>query len=317
MLFKSGEFRLRFSIVVILLALWALFVTGNPKTFLSSDIYSSFMSTIPFSAIMALGLTLVVICGEIDLSFPSIMGFSGWVFSIVLTTTRSTALAMISCLATGVVAGLLNGLLVVRVGIPSLVATVGTMFFWRGAAMVASGGLGKTLVFAKGTGLFRVLVGRIGGFLPAQMIWLIGFAILISLVLNRHKFGNHIYFTGDNPYSARVMGIPVGRVKALVFAQLGLLAAFAGVLSSLEVAYYWPTLGEGYLLPTMAAVFVGGTSVFGGTGTIFGTFIGALIIGCLEAGIVSMGLTGFWTQLIYGLVIVISLSVYSLWGRKG
>ena len=114
-----------------------------------------------------------------------------------------------------------------------------------------------------------------------------------------------------------MMGIPVNRVKMLVFAQLGFFAAFAGVVASLEVLYYWPTLGEGYLLRTIASVFLGGISVFGGMGTVFGTFVGCMIIGSLETGIISIGLTGFWTQFIYGLVIVISVSIHSILRRRG
>jgi len=125
-----------------------------------------------------------------------------------------------------------------------------------------------------------------------------------------------VYLTGDNVESARLMGVNTGRVKMLVFAIMGLAAAFAGVVVSLEVLYFWPTLGEGYLLNTLASVFLGGTSVFGGTGTIFGTFVASFIIGAINAGIVAAGLTGFWTQLIYGLIIVISVSLQALLSRK-
>jgi simple sugar transport system permease protein len=132
------------------------------------------------------------------------------------------------------------------------------------------------------------------------------------VLLNRHRFGSHVLFVGDNEASARMMGINVSWVKALVFMQMGLFAAFAGILSTLEVTYFWPSQGEGYLLMSIAAVFVGGTSVFGGMGTIYGTFIGALIIGSLEAGIVASGLTGFWTRVIYGLIIMVSVSIYAI-----
>ena len=315
--FRLSEHKLQLSIFIILVALWGLFIIGSPRTFLRYDIYHSFMSTIPFSAVMALALTLIIISGEIDLSFPSIMGFSGWVFTTVFFLTKNVALALFVCLMVGLTAGFFNGLLVVRIGIPSLIATVGTMFFWRGLVMVCSGGWGKTLVPAKGTALYSALVGRIGGVLPAQMLWTIVFAVILWFILNRHKFGAHIYFTGDDAESARMMGIRVDRVKMIVFAQMGLFAAFAGVLCSLEVMYYWPTLGEGYLLGTIAAVFLGGTSIFGGAGTIFGTVIGTLIIGSIEAGIISMGLTGFWTRLIYGLIIIISVSIHSFLRRRG
>jgi len=287
-----------------------------PGVFFSFNIYYSFMIVIPFMAILALAVTPVIICKEIDLSFGSIMGFSGWVFVSLCASTGNPTLALVISLLTGLLAGLLNGILVVKIGVPSLIITIGTMFFWRGMIMVGSGGTGKKIVGVKGTILFQSLVGRIGGVVPAQALWAIGLAFLFWLVLNRHKFGAHIFFTGDNIESARMMGIPVNRVKILVFAQLGFFAAFAGILVSLEALYVWTSLGEGYLLRAIAAVFLGGTSVFGGMGTIFGTFIGCIIIGSLEGGIVAVGLKGFWIEVLFGLVIVISASVHSILRRR-
>jgi simple sugar transport system permease protein len=148
------------------------------------------------------------------------------------------------------------------------------------------------------------------------MIWTIFVALLVWFLLNRHKFGAHVYLAGDNVESARLMGVNVDRTKMHVFAIVGFAAAFAGVVVSLEVLYFWPTLGEGYLLNTLASVFLGGTSVFGGAGTVFGTFVASFIIGAINAGIVAAGLTGFWTQLIYGLIIVISVSLQSILSRR-
>jgi len=314
---KMRELRLEISITVVLIAIFALFLVGNPQTFTRFDIYYSFMSTIPFSGIMALAMTFVIIAGEIDLSFPSILGFSAWVFSkIVEITNGNIGLATVLCLVTGIVAGYLNGVLVVRVGIPSLVSTIGTQFFFRGLVNVTAQGMGITLVPVKGTLLFKLFVGRLGGLIPAQAIWMVVLGVIFSLMLKRHRFGSHVLFVGDNVESARMMGIRVNRVKMIVFMQMGFFAALSGILSSLEVTYFWPTLGSGYLLRTLAAVFVGGTSVFGGMGTIYGTFVGALIIGSLEAGIIAIGLTGFWTQLIYGLIIIVAISIYSYLMKK-
>lgn len=181
---------------------------------------------------------------------------------------------------------------------------------------VCGQGFGETLVPVKDTFLFKVFVGRLGEAIPAQALWFLVLTAAFWLILKRHKFGSHVLIVGDNVESARMMGIRVNRVKMTVFMQMGLFASLAGILASLEVTYLWPSLGEGYLLRTLAAVFVGGTSVFGGVGTMFGTFIGAIIIGSLEGGIVAIGLTGFWTQLIYGLIIVVSLSIYSYFRRR-
>lgn len=309
-------YGLQIGIFLVGVLVWVLFLIGSPETFLSFPIYHAFMSTTPFFAIMALPLTLVIIAAEIDLSFPSVMAFGMTVFTIIMKATNNLGLALIGCLLAGLVAGLLNGLLVVRVGVPSLVATIGTMFFWRGAVMVITGGNGTSLTATQETLFYKLLVGRLGGRIPAQMIWTIVIAIAVWVFLNRHKLGAHIYLVGDNVESARLMGVNVERTKMLVFAVVGVIAAFAGIVVSLEVLYFWPTLGEGYLMSTLASVFLGGTSVFGGTGTIFGTFVASFIIGAINAGIVAAGLTGFWTQVIYGLIIIGSVSMHSLLRRR-
>jgi simple sugar transport system permease protein len=306
------RYALQIGIVGVFLAMWAFFIIAAPRTFLAREMYGAFMSTIPFFAIMALPLTMVVIAGEIDLSFGSIMAVGVLVFVNVLAMTGNLALAFVLLLIAGFLAGLLNGIIVVKFGIPSLVATLGTQFFWRGVVLVITNGHPASLVPVKDTLLRQALVGRLAGYLPAQMIWTVVVAILVWVLLNRHRFGAHVYLVGDNSDSARLMGVNVDRTRMMVFAFVGLASAFAGLLASLEVNYFWVNLGEGYLLRTLASVFLGGTSVFGGVGTVLGTFIGCFIIGAIEGGTVAIGLTGFWTQLIYGLIIIISISMHSL-----
>ena len=321
---RSRERRLELSILGVFVGIFLLFIIGSPSVFTRFDIYYSFMSTIPFSGIMALAITLVIVAGEMDLSFPSIMGFSGWAFAKLsnvmidhgMNPELVIVIAMLACFVTGILGGVLNGTLVVKVRIPSLVATIGTMFFWRGLVNVCGQGYGESLVPVNETVLFKIFVGRLGGLVPAQAIWMLCLGFGFWLLLKRHRFGSHVLIIGDNTESARMMGIRVDRVKFIVFMQMGFFASLAGILASLEVTYLWPSMGEGYLLRTLAAVFVGGTSVFGGVGTIFGTFLGAIIIGSLEGGIVAIGLTGFWTQLIYGLIIVVSLSIWSYFRHK-
>ena len=313
--FSLGKFARRngtqLGIFGVFVALWVLFIVLAPETFLKDKIYYAFMSTIPFFAMMAMPLTMIVIAGEMDLSFPSIMAMGMISFMFTYDATTNVWLAFLAALVTGVFIGWLNGIIVVRFGIPSLVATIGTQFFWRGAVLVLGQGKSGTLVYTKETLLHPFLVGKLGEKFPMQMIWLIVVVALVWILLNRHKFGAHIYLIGDNVKSAELMGINTGRTRILGFALVGLVSAFAGVVASLHVTYFWPSLGEGYLLRTLASVFLGGTSVFGGVGTIFGTFIGAFIIGAIEAATVAIGLTGFWTQLIYGLIIVLSVIMHT------
>jgi simple sugar transport system permease protein len=314
---KLREVQLDISILAVLLLIFSIYLIGNPAVFTKYDIYYSFMSTIPFSGIMALAMTFVVTLGLIDLSFPSVLAYSSWIFGIVFKLTGNIYLALLCCLLTGVIAGLLNCLLIVKFKIPSIVATIGTMFFWRGLVNVCAQGKNISLVKAKESIIFHNLfVGRLFGVIPAQAIWFLGLGILFWFILKRHKFGSHLLFVGDNEASSEMMGINVNLVKIIVFVSMGFFAAFAGVFSTLEVNYFWPSQGAGYLMPTLAAVFIGGTSVYGGEGTIFGTIIGVLIIGSLEAGIIAIGLTGFWIQLIYGMIIILSVTIYSILLKK-
>jgi simple sugar transport system permease protein len=230
--------------------------------------------------------------------------------------TNNLPLAFLALVLAGLFAGWLNGIIVVKGGVPSLVVTIGTQFFWRGAVLVITAGNGLGLTVTQGTIFHDGFVGRIGGMVPGQMAWTILVAIIVWFMLNRLKFGAHVYLVGDNVESARLMGVNVERTKILVFTIMGLAAAFAGYIYSMELLYYWPTLGEGQMLNTLASVFLGGTSVFGGTGTVFGTFVASFIIGAINAGIVAAGLTGFWTNLIYGLIIVTSVVLQAVLSRR-
>lgn len=312
----ARRYSRQIGIAGVALFIWLLFLIGSPRTFLGRDIYAAFMSSTPYFALMAIPLTLVIIAGEIDLSFPSVMAFGMTAFDVVFLATGSVWLGFLACLAAGVLAGWLNGIIVVKIGVPSLVATIGTQFFWRGVVMVVTNGQGLGLTPVRETFLYPLLVGRIGGFFPAQFLWTIAFALVVWFFLNRHRFGAHVYLTGDNLESARLMGVNVHRTKILTFVAVGFAAAFAGFVVSEDVLFFWPTLGEGYMLNTLASVYLGGTSVFGGTGTVFGTFVASFIIGAINAGIVAAGLTGFWTNVIYGLIVVTSVSLQTVVSRR-
>lgn len=306
------RYSMQIGIIFVGIFIWLIFLIAAPRTFLSSSIYISFMSTTPFFALMALPLTLVIIVGEIDLSFPSIMSLGMLAFDVVFTLTGNVWLGFLSCMLAGVIAGYLNGVLVVKIGIPSLVATIGTQYLWRGVILVVTNGAGMGMEAIKETILYPLFVGRIGGVVPAQFVWTIGIGILLWVVLNRTRLGAHMYLTGDNIGSARLMGVNVDHTKTMAFVLVGASAAFAGFVVSEEVLFYWPTLGEGYMMNTLAAVFLGGTSPYGGTGTILGTFIASFIIGAINAGIVAAGMTAFWTNVIYGMIVLISVSLQAV-----
>jgi simple sugar transport system permease protein len=307
---------LQLAIIGVLVILETIFIIGAPDTFLHPDIYRALMTSIPYWGVIALPLTVVIIAGEMDLSFISTMAVGMLVFVRVYDHTDSLGLAFVVSMLSGFGVGLVNGLIIVKLGIPSLIATIGAQFFWRGMVEVFTKGQGRSLVDAKDTILRDTLVSKVFGYWPAQMIWMILVAILVWVLLNRHKFGAHVYLIGDNEASARLMGVNVDRTRVLLFAIVGLAAAFGGVIQSLDVWYFWPNLGEGYLMNTLAAVFLGGTSVFGGTGTIVGTLIGCFIIGAIQPGIIAMGYTAYYTKLIYGLIIVVFVALNTILRKR-
>ncbi len=325
------RYALQIGTVGVALFIWMLFLIGAPKTFLSFNIYNALLVTTPYFGMVAIPLTLVIITGEIDLSFGSIMAWGMTGFDVayvgVHIPTASGAIigfegthnfwvGFVACLLFGLMAGLINGWIVVKVGVPSLVATIGTQFFWAGMVLVVTNAQGIGLTFLQGSALHEGLVGRIGSAIPAQFIWMILIAIVVWFLLNRTRFGAHVYLTGDNIDSARLMGVDVDRVKIICFALVGVAAAFAGFVSSADLLFFWPTMGQGNFLNTLAAVFLGGTSVFGGTGTIFGTFVAAFIINAINPGIVAVGLTQYYTQVIYGFIIVVSVALQALLRRR-
>lgn len=295
--------------------LWLIFIVLAPRTFLGDRIYLSFAETTPFFAIIALPLTMVIVTGDMDLSFPSIMALGMVGFVGVWHLTGSVVLGTGAALLVGALAGLFNGLLVTYVGIPSLVVTIGTQFFFRGLTLVLVDGRSYALVDTQASPAYNVLVGKLFG-IPMEFVWLVLAAVATWLLLNRHRLGQNAYVVGDNRLAAALMGIPIRRTRITLFVLTGLAAAFAGLLNSLQIVNFYPTMGDGYLLPTLAAIFVGGTSVFGGRGSIWGTFIGAFMIGGITAGIVAVGLTDYYTNLIYGAVVLISVSIHALLRRR-
>ncbi|MEZ4669260.1 MAG: ABC transporter permease [Anaerolineae bacterium] len=307
---------LQIGIVGVMLVLWLFYMLRAPETFGQQNIYRAFMQSVPFFGIVALPLTMLVIAREIDLSFPSIMGISVTVFVMIYQTNGDALLGFIAALAAGFLVGLTNGLIVVYIGMPSLIATIGTQFFWRGLIQVLTNGRSFPLNQLRDTAFRNILVGKLFDFIPMQMIWMVLIAIAVWLLLNRHRFGAHVYLIGDNENSARLMGVNVNRVRLLLFALVGLASAFAGTLTAVDISNFFTNLGEGFLLIGLAAVFLGGTSVFGGVGSVFGTFVGCFIIASIQPAVVAIGWSGFTTQVIYGFIIVLSVAMHTLLRKR-
>ena len=302
-------------ITTAFLLVWLIFIILAPDTFLHSRIYVSYAISVPYFGIVALALTMLIVAGDIDLSFPSVFGLGMVGYIGVEHTTNNVALGLLTALAVGAAAGFVNGFFVTVVGIPALVVTIGTQFFYRGLTLVLVNGKSYTLLETTDSIAGRLLVGRWFG-VPMQFVWFVVLAVVVWVLLFRHRLGQNAHVIGDNQQAAGLMGIPIMRTRMILFVMTGVMAALAGAMNSMAIVNFYPNQGAGYLLPALAAVFVGGTSVFGGRGTVWGTFIGALLIGGIEAGTVAVGLKDFWTQVIYGAIILAAVTVHALLQRR-
>ncbi len=296
---------------LFMLLLCVFMITGS-RAFLALPMYESLLSTLPLYGFLALGLTLVIATGEIDLCFPATLAMAGYAFALTVTAGGQVWLGIVVAVGVGTIIGLGNGFLVAVVGVPSIIATIGTQFFWRGVVLLISQGLALSLTQLEESTTHTLFVGRLGDFLPMQAVWLVSLAFILWFILNKHPLGDNIRFTGENGNIASRLGIPVRRTRLGIHVFMGAIAGFAGALGCMEMGSWWPTQGDGYMLLVFAAVFIGGTSVFGGSGQVFGTLVGIGIVGIIEAGIVSSGLSGFWTRAIHGLVIIVAVSCYAI-----
>ncbi len=310
-------------IAVVLLILYGVFVVTAPTVFTHAAIYMSFLETIPPELIVAFGLTLVITAGEIDLSFPAVIAFSGFVFTWVnnnFDPAWSAWAALVLALGAGALIGYINGIMVARIGVPSIMATLATQFFWYGITILLAGGLTVAIKDVTNNVFHKIFVSQIfggdvfAGGIPVQAFWALGLGIFLWFLLNRHKFGEAVSFIGDNPNVARVMGINVEVTRIRLFTLHGVISAFAGIILTLDIGVFFPTQGN-FLLPVMAAVFIGGTSIAGGAGSIAGTFFGAFVIGSLEAGIVATTISGYFVQVVEGLVMGASIILNAMLGE--
>jgi ribose/xylose/arabinose/galactoside ABC-type transport system permease subunit len=285
----------------------AVFIYFAPSVFLNVGMFTAVFLSLPLYIIMGLALVYVTVAGEIDLSFPSILALTGLIFALILKATDFNFwLAFTASLLVGVLCGLFNGFLVTKLGFSSLITTLGVNFMFAGITQVLNQGQVRQFPEFDESPIRAAVVGRWGP-IPAQLIWGLAIAIILGLIFNRHRFGIHVHIAGDNPEAGRAMGVNVSRVKVYCFVLVGICCSITSTISILINSTYYSTMGEGYLLPVLAAVFVGGTPVTGGKGTIAGLVIGATTVVFINTGVIAVGLDGYFTGLGFGLVIILSL----------
>jgi ribose transport system permease protein len=267
-----------------------------------------------FNAIMAAGVSVVIITAGIDLSIGSVWALSSVVMAFVCVNKGlAWTLSVLIGLAVGLVCGIINGWGVTLLRIPPFVATLGMMSIARGLAEVITGGF-------QISGLPDAFQwwgqGDIFG-VPVPVIVAVGVIVLTWALLRFTRLGRYIYAVGGNEAAAHLSGVPVNRVKLFAYAYCGTLAALAGLLATARMGSVRPSDALGYELDAIAASVIGGISLMGGQGSVLGTAIGATLIGVLRNGMVLLDVSAFWQKVVIGVVIIIAVALdYLVWRRR-
>ncbi len=319
----SRLLRARETGVFLALAALCLFLSFATDGFLTSLNLLNVGRQISLLGIMAVGMTFVLIAGEVDLSVGSTYALAGLATGMLIIAGWPLAPSLAAGLLIGVGVGLVNGLLSTYGRLPSLIATLGMLSIVRGSALILTNGQPVTVNVRNGAdeGVLSVFSfmgqGYVFGIVPMQLVFFVVVAILAWGVLSYTNFGFRVFAVGGSAKAARVSGIPVNAVKIWAFVLMGFLAAFAGILS----LAFLPSgqagrTGLGLELDVIAATIVGGASLAGGEGTILGTILGVLIIGVMRNGLVLMGISPFVQELMIGLVIIIAVGI-DKWTMRG
>jgi ribose/xylose/arabinose/galactoside ABC-type transport system permease subunit len=307
-----------FAPVIFLAALMITFAILEPR-FLSSINLFNVMRQISITGLVAIGMTFVILTAGIDLSVGSLLALAGLAAAIVAkggiesrfsvgAATEAAGygwfLAMLVAMAVGLVGGWLQGTAITRLKVPPFVVTLGGLSVFRGAALLIAGG-GPISGFEPDYVWWGQ--GRIGP-IPVPVIIFLLFAALAHVVLSYTRFGRNVYAVGGNVEAARLAGLPVRRVLVSVYVIVGFFAGLAGFVLSARLNSSEAVAGIGYELTVIAAVVIGGTSLFGGTGSVVGTVIGSILIGVLINGLVLMNVSSYVQQIIIGVIIVLAVA---------
>ena len=316
-LFKLALQKPELASTLLLLVLVLLFQIRSDAVFLSVNNLRGILGLLPETALVAVGVTLLMICGEFDLSVGSVFALMPMTMAVLIVGGTPFWLAILAGLALCAVIGFLNGWITIRFDIPSFITTLGMLFMARSLTVVVSGGFPPRI--KPGEVPSWIFVGFVddGGLIRASVLWFAGVAILISLLLAKTNFGNWVRATGGFLPAAAAMGIPSGKVKIACFMICSVLAGFAGMIQSLRLNSFLPSIGEGMELQAVAAAVIGGTSLSGGVGSIVGGLIGAILIRVIDNGMVMSQIDANWFKFAIGALTIFAVNGNAWLRRRG
>lgn len=301
--------------VMLLAALVLLFQAQSGGFFLDTNNMRGVLGLLPEMALIAIGVTLLMICGEFDLSVGSVFALMPMTMAVLMAQDWPFVVSMTAGFAVCIVIGLVNGAITIRFGIPSFIVTLGMLFMARSLTVVVSGGFPPRLDFDDiPEHLFVSFVGP-GGLFRASFVWFIAVAVAVALLLSKTNFGNWVRATGGFLPAAQATGIPTARVKMMCFVICSLLAGFAGMIQTLRIGAALPSMGEGLELQAVAAAVIGGTALTGGIGSIAGGILGATLIRVIDNGMVLSQIDSNWFKFAVGALTILAV-VGNAWMRK-
>lgn len=298
----------------ILVALLAITMLTNGQ--LSKyfwDWYNLGDSTQNFSekGIMALGMALLILCREIDLSVAAIIALCSLCMGYAAQAGANALTLLLVGLGVGAICGAVNALLVIRLRVPSIVATIGTMSLFRG---IAQGALGDQALTTYPSD-FAVFGQGYAGFVPLEFVFFCALTVLVGMFLHRTRVGRQLYALGNNPEAAAFSGVPVQRYRALLFVFMGVMAGFAAVCLTSRIGSTRPNIAQGWELDVITMVVLGGVSIAGGTGSIFGVFLAVLTLGMIIFGMALLNIPGIVASVVIGSLLIVTIALPKLLGQ--
>ena len=292
-------------VLVFILIFICLLWTVLTPTFLTFNNIINVIRQASYTAIASIGMTMVIIVGEIDLSAGSLVAVSGLVATWTFKMTNSVILAVLAAIFMGVAVGLFNGFLTAKGDLPGFIATLASMTILRGMAYIVTGGDPISITDDR---YLNIGTGYVG-FLPIPVIIMAVCVIAGSFIMNKLRFGRYVYAVGGNAEASKWSGLNVDKVKIIVYLFMGVLTAVAGLIVSARLGSGQPSAGQSFEMDCITAAVVGGTSMSGGKGKLFGTIVGVLLLSVLSNGMTLIDINSYWQQVIKGGIIVVAVLI--------
>lgn len=303
-----------YSTVAILVILLIVFSILKPKAFMSAGNFVKIIEQSAIYILLACGEFFGIILGGIDLSVSSVMALSGVVCAKLMLMGLHPILAVIlGIFVFGALVGALNGFLINVTELPPFIITLGTQSVFRGITYILSD---ARSVSGISTGFTKVVGGKIGGVIPMSIVIALVVAGIVIFITTQTKVGRNIYALGGNPQSAYFAGITTKRHQLFCFILSGICASLAGMVNVARLGSAEPNAGTGYETYAIAAVIIGGTSFFGGQGTVWKVVIGGIIIGCINNGLNMVGLSSYYQQIAMGVLIILAVTLDRFFGAS-